>query len=133
MRRGAAMGIRLGTAGGGTLPDGLVSMVTEAVAVVAGGGDATAGVVAVAAFLGPTLLVTAPLEVATEAALQGVAPLGGAAEVTPLGGVTAVAPLGGGSGLAPLVGATVAAPPEGAIAAALDRGPEVLTVPSPTV
>ena len=114
MRRGAAMGIRLGTAGGGTLSDGLVSMVTEAVAVVAGG-DVTAGIVAVAAFLGPTLLVTAPLEVATEAAL-----LGGATGVAPLDGCTAVAPQGGGTGEAPLVGATVAAPLEGAIAAALD-------------
>ena len=110
MRRGAAMGIRLGTAGGGTLPDGLVSMVTEAVAVVEGGGDVTAGEVAVAAFLGPTLLVTAPLEVATEAAS-----------------------LEGATGAASLEGGTEAVPPEGAIAAPLDRGPEVLTVPSPTV
>ena len=135
MRRGAAMGIRLGTAAGGTLPDGLVSMATEAVAVVTGGGDVTAGEVAVAALLGPTLLVTAPLQVATEAALLGgatvVAPLVGATKVTPLGGATAVAPLGGGTGVASLGGGSEAVPPEGAIAVALDRGPEVLTVPSP--
>ena len=118
MRLGAAIGIRLGTAGGGTLLGELVSMVTEAVAVVAGGGEVTNGEVTAAVLLGPKLLVTAPLEAATEAGLPGEV-----AEAGLLGGATeAVMP-----------GATGVAPPEEATDAALERGPEVLTVPSPTV